>query len=35
MEACAGIRYDIPAAHCDGDPTKEKIDLTVRTKRLI
>jgi hypothetical protein len=29
MEASARPRYDIVAAHCDGDPTK-KVDLTVR-----
>jgi len=25
MEACAKPRYDITAAHCDGDPTKKKL----------
>jgi len=25
MEACARPRYDIMAAHCDGDPTKKKL----------
>ena len=25
MEACAKPRYDIMAAHCDGDPTKKKL----------
>jgi hypothetical protein len=25
MEACARPRYDIIAAHCDGDPTKKKL----------
>ncbi len=25
MEACARPRYDIMAAHCDGDPSKKKL----------
>ena len=25
IEACARPRYDIMAAHCDGDPTKKKL----------
>ena len=25
MEACARPRYDVMAAHCDGDPTKKKL----------
>ena len=25
MEACARTRYDITAAHCDGDPSKKKL----------
>jgi len=25
MEACARTRYDVTAAHCDGDPSKKKL----------